>query len=262
MLQLKTQLLLTGALALACAIPAAAQQTPAPASPAAPEFVTHTSFRNRVFEVKHRDPNTLAVALRALGSGHRGATITASRDFMTLTVRDFPENIATIEEALRRLDTPEAARPDIELRIHVLLATNTEGAPEQLPAELRDVVRQLQSTLNYRNYHLVTTLIRRAREGSRGVAGDGTIELSPAITGMGRTSNLNYRSEIQYVTLSSSSEGVTTTQLHGFFFTAASEGAASIRTDVNLRDNERVVVGTANLRDRALILVLSARVIR
>lgn len=257
MLQLKTQLLLAGALALVCAIPAAAQQTPAPAAPAEPDFVTHTSFRNRVFEVKHRDPNTLAVALRALGSGHRGATIMPSRDFMTLTVRDFPENIATIEEALRRLDVPEAPQQNIELRIHVLVAANTEMAASPIPNDLRDVIRQLESTLNYRSYRLLSSLTQRARENSRNLRGEGVFEMPrPDDT----TSPARYGYMIETISLASSTGGSPSLQLRGFSFNIEN---TNIRTDVSLSDGERVVVGTAGLRDnRALVLILTARVVR
>jgi hypothetical protein len=37
---------------------------------------------------------------------------------------------------------------------------------------------------------------------------------------------------------------------------------ASVRSDVGVRDGEKVVVGTAGLRDKALILVLSAKLIK
>ncbi|HEY1404129.1 MAG TPA: hypothetical protein VGB05_08395, partial [Pyrinomonadaceae bacterium] len=106
--KLKAIVVLT--LALGCAHVAAAQQadnqSPAPAAP--DNTVSHTNFKNRVFEVKHREPDTLLSVLRLLTSGHKGAQISANRPFKTITVRDFPENIVSIEETLKRLDTPEA----------------------------------------------------------------------------------------------------------------------------------------------------------
>ena len=257
MLKLKSQLLLAGALVLVCAFTAAAQQTPAHASPPESDFVTHTSFRNRVFEVKHRDPNTLAVVLRPLGSGHRGATIMPSRDFMTLTVRDFPENIATIEEALRRLDVAEAPQQNIELRIHVLVASNTELAASPIPNDLRDVMRQLESTLNSRGYLHLSSLTQRARENSRNVRGEGVFEIP-------RPDNTTYAARYGYnietISLATATGGSPSLQLRGFSFNIEN---TNIRTDVNLNDGERVVVGTAGLRDnKALVLILTARVIR
>src|SRR5438128_6735107 len=91
-------------------------QTPAAQATASrgPDYVDFTGFKGKVFDVKYRDPHSLIDALRALGSGFKGATISWSDEFKSLTVRDFPENIAAIEEALKRLDTPQPPVPDIE----------------------------------------------------------------------------------------------------------------------------------------------------
>src|SRR5438552_10761793 len=91
------------------------------------DFVTEKGFKSKVFEVKYRDAESLRRVLLTLGSGFKGASISPSSEFKTLTVRDFPENIAAIEEALKRLDTPAAPRPNIELHMHVLIASNTAG---------------------------------------------------------------------------------------------------------------------------------------
>src|ERR687883_1570727 len=155
----KLRLVAAAALALACApFGAAQQQQPAP------QYVENTGFKNRIFEVKNRDPESLLSVIKLLTSGFKGAQASADRNFKTITVRDFPENIAAIEDALKRLDTPEAAHPEIELHIHVLIAGNTELGASEVPAELKDVVGQLRSTLNFKNYYLLTSIIQRAKE--------------------------------------------------------------------------------------------------
>src|SRR5215467_12410816 len=103
------------------------------------EFVTDKGFSSRVFELKHRDPVEIASVIRPLGSGFKGAIVSVNREMRTLTVRDFPENIATIEAALKRLDVPEAARKDVELHIWVLVASNGEAAG-RFPDELKEAV--------------------------------------------------------------------------------------------------------------------------
>ena len=111
---LKTVKHLSAALALllvlvSSIIGPAAASTPAPA--ASDNYVTERTFKSKVFEVKYRDPNSLANVVSRLGSGFKGAAISASSEFRTITVRDFPENLATIEEAIKRLDTPAAPAP-------------------------------------------------------------------------------------------------------------------------------------------------------
>src|SRR5215470_14013339 len=74
-------------------------------------------FSVKLFEVKHRIPSALRDALWTLGSGAKGADINANNNLNTLTVRDFPENIAAIEEALKRLDVPDKPPVSLECQL-------------------------------------------------------------------------------------------------------------------------------------------------
>src|SRR6266540_2489790 len=79
-------------------------QTPQPAPQAAPkepEYVQEKGFKSKVFEIKNRDPFDILSVLRPLQSGFKGATMSASRELNTISIRDFPENIAVIEEAIK-----------------------------------------------------------------------------------------------------------------------------------------------------------------
>src|SRR5919106_4281558 len=92
---------------------------------AAEPLNTIRDFRNKIFEIHNRDPRQIADAIRLLGSGVGNAGINVNTDLKTLTVRDFPENIATMEEAIKRLDQPAPATPDIELKISVLIGSKS-----------------------------------------------------------------------------------------------------------------------------------------
>jgi hypothetical protein len=239
----------------------AATPVPAPAA-ATPDYVDFTGFKGKVFDVKYRDPRALMVALRPLGSGFKGSTIQYSDEFRTLTVRDFPENIAAIEEALKRLDVSQAAQPDIELRMHVLIATNVEGGSNQYSADVGDVVKQLQATLSYKSYYGVATIVQRAKDGTLGLSGRGVAEVGGRILGADQPASAHYSYNIQSLGLSSDSTGGFTVQLRSASFNIGSPsfGEASINTSLSVRSGEKVVVGTATLGNKGLILVLSARV--
>jgi len=244
-------------------------QTSAPQATAsrAPDYVDFSGFKGKVFDVKHRDPRVLWEALRTLGSGFKGATISWSDEFKTLTVRDFPENIAAIEEALKRLDTPQPPVPDIEILMHVLIASNAEGAPDDLPASLKDVVAQLRSTLNFKSYHSLTAIVQRSRAGTRSIEGNGAVGLKIAVTDKEERAEYNYRffgSGSPAASVTTNSAGASTVQIPDMSFTFASPslGTARIETGLTVRDGEKVVVGTSSLKDRGVILVLSARVIK
>src|SRR5713226_888903 len=241
------------------------QSQPAPTD----KYVTNSGFKNRVFEVHNRMPDDLVPVIRLLTSGFKGAELAASNEFRTITVRDFPENIAAIEEAIKRLDTPEVTRPDIELRMHVLLASNKEGASNQYPADLKDVVTELQKTLSFKEYTLLTSIVQRTRE-SRGtrssyVDGRGSAEVGwpdSSVPGgtVKRISNYQYYANSVALTPSS---GAAEIQLGEFTFSLSVPGTeARIHSDVRMRDGEKVVVGTAGFSDKALILVMTARVLK
>jgi len=241
-------------------------------------YVTEKGFRSRVFEMKHRDPDSLHGVLRALGSGFKGATMSPNREFKTLTVRDFPENIAAIEEAIKRLDNPENPQSDIELRIHILTGSNTEAPTNQYPSELNEVIKQLQATLNYKNYSLLTSIVQRAKEGTSGVRSSGTMNTQLPSEVASLDSGTKYSLEINSLSLDATPSGVQTVQIGTLNFnvtfpivTKLAEPNSlphiqyengGIRTAVSVRDGERVVIGTASLKDKGLIVVLSARVIK
>ena len=245
--------------------PLLAQPSPAPRAPEASKeesFVTEKGFASRVFEVKHREPGDLAAVLRPLGSGYRGAAVSANRDFKTISVRDFPENIAAIEAALKRLDVAEAAKKDVELRLWVLVASNGQPAAGRFPEDLKEAVGALKSTLNYSSYSLAGSFVQRVRDGARGIRGEGVTDLSQASIGKAPGKNMQLEYGITSLSLDADASGGPAIRLDGFTLSLVGEGRAQLRTDVTLRDGEKVVVGTSTVQDRGLIVVVSARVIR
>ena len=243
-----------------------AQTTPTPA--ASDNYVTNSGFKNRVFDVQNRVPEDLIPVLRLLTSGFKGAQLSASNEFRTITVRDFPENIAAIDEAIKRMDKPEAARPDIELRMHVLLASNQATTLNQYPADLKDAIGELQKTLNYKEYYLMTSIVQRTRD-SRGerpgyLQGSGSAEIGWPSGSAGAIKRIvTYQFDASSIALTTNPSGGFEMQLGKFDFSLSVPGnVAKIHSDVRIREGEKVIVGTAGFNDTALILVMTARVIK
>lgn len=269
MLKNTTNILLALALLLIVISASFAQQ----ADPGRPqetprENVFTKGFKTKIFAVKYRNVDRLAAVLRSLMSSG-AASISASSEFKSITVRDFPENLATMEEALMRLDKPTAPRPNIDLHMHVLIASNTRGKPggttAPVPAELRDVLKQLSETLTYQNYELVTSAVQRlTTEMTRAVEVKGTAEVSgenPTAPSL----PMVYNHDIQSVSLVQNATGGPTVEIGYFRFTALigkDLPGVWIGTALNLRDGEKVVVGTADIRNRALVIVLIAKLIK
>lgn len=247
-------------------------QTAAPNPQAkGPDFVEEKAFKGKVFEIKYRDPNGLLRAIQPLASGFKGATMSANQEFRTLTVRDFPENIGAIEEAIKRLDVPEAPRPDIEFRVHVLIASDAASITEEVPVELADVIKQMKSTLKFKTYNLMTSVIQRAKEGLGTIDSNGIVESKLFSVERPHGNPIFYNIILRQPSLDRTS-GTSTIQINEFRFwmrIPLALGPSEIRyenvgfqTPVSLRDGEKVIVGTTTMADKGVVVVLSARVLK
>jgi hypothetical protein len=249
----------------------APQATPTPTA-RGPEYVEEKGFKTKILEIKYRDPNSLVRVVSNLGSGFRGAGIGANSDFKTLTIRDFPENIAVIEEAVKRLDTPLAARPDIEFHVHIIIASNTPTSTEELPAELTDVVRQLQGTLKYKSYGVMASSVHRTAEGGQGVSSNGIAESKLFNVSTPGGNPIFYQYGLAPITIRDIA-GSTAIEIGRFQFSMRIPlnlgGAAQIQyenvgfnTPVTARESEKVVVGTTTMGDKGLIVVVTAKILK
>jgi hypothetical protein len=230
------------------------------------EFNTNKDLKTKLFVVQNRDPNTIAGAVRLLGSGFKGAELNTNQELRTITVRDFPENIAAIEDAIKRLDVPAAPAPDLELKISVLIGSKSPLSGASVPDDLKPVVQQLESTLSYAHYGLMTTTVHRTKTGN-GIEGSGVAE--PTLLGMKveQARPIFYTYNLRSITVRETSLDV-----HNFQFSMRVPidiGNGSIQyqnvgfeTPVAVRQGEKVVIGTTTMGDKALIVVVAAKVNR
>lgn len=228
------------------------------------EFNENKSFKNQVFEVHNRSARDVANAIQLLGSGFKGAGISVNSELHTITVRDFPENIASIDEAIKRLDRAEAV-PDVTLNVAVLIGSKSPltGAPA-IPDDLTPVVKQLQSTLRYSHYGLLTATMHRTKSGAM-VQSSGVAD--PALVGIavpqGRPIFYSYQ-------LRRIGVGEQNVSVDGFNFSMrvpVEVGKDNVQyqdvgfdTPVSIRQNEKVVIGTTTMGDKALVVVVTAKV--
>lgn len=262
--QLRHRTLLALALLLLVAPAALAQSE---ASKQEDNFVTQKMFQNRVFDVKNRDPQSLVRVLAPLTSGFRGAVVSANPEFRTISVRDFPENITVIEEAIRRLDMPEGPRPSVEFQVHMLVASNDEAMPSRYPAELAGVVKQLQSSLGYKNFSLMGSQIVRSKEGRGENSNKGVADFKMPNDSSTSKSPVYY----DYVMRGVSLEGATGSarvQVEDFVMVLKVPlwlggdklvyESVGFKNPVTLREGERVVAGTTSIADKNVVVIISA----
>jgi hypothetical protein len=268
-----TKLIAIIACALLPPLTAFAQQNQSQNKQDEPNWVEISGFKGQIFDIKNRDPRELAQILKPLGSGFKGTIMQPNNEYKTITVRDFPENIATIGEAIKRLDVPLPPKPpwpvlppDVEVFVYVLIASNDESAGGAPPPVLADVIKQLQATLNYKSYQLLVPIVHRTRYDNGAIEARGTAALPDKSFGgkyelkIGGIYPENRQSESSRINLGTIN----------FFMDGFSEmelrpvplGEIRISTRLSVRDGEKVVVGTSSLRDKAVILVLMTRILK
>lgn len=259
-------------------LPGFAQQataTPAaaPAKDPDPDPAMLRAMKSKIFEIKHRHPTWLANSLRVLGSGVRGARIDSNdqNGLNTISVRDFPENLATIEEALKRLDMPSSAQkaPDVELTLHVLFASKSPAGETTLPVELHEVVKQLKNTLAFRGYTLAASFVQRTQiqeDGRSDSRGLGHVLPNALGTPEGKEApRMKVEWGLNGLKLDARPEGTSSYQVASFWLDLNEEAPsksftlAKFRTSLSLKEGERVVVGTSVVKDHGIIVVLTAR---
>lgn len=242
----------------------AQNQTPKPAED---EYNNIKEYRNKIFAIQNGDVRAIAGAIKLLGSGFKGAGISINEDLRTITARDFPENLAAMEDAIKRLDRATPKSPDLEMKIFVLIGSKTPLANAALPDELGPVVKQLQATLRYGNYGLMTSMVHRTTLGS-GIRGSGVAE--PTLLGMTAAQDrpIMYTYDLRRIT--SADAAHTTIDIDSFDFSMRvpidvgnnniQYQSVGFATPVSIRQGEKVVIGTTTMRDKALVVVVTASV--
>ncbi len=205
----------------------------------------------KMFKVNHQSVESVARSLRHLQSGERETKFEANEGLDTITVRDRPNNVAAIEQAIKQLDV---ARPDVSFQVRVLLASH--DGETNVPADMQKVVRQLQQNLQFKSYQQLAAMTQRVRSGAR-VESQGFIQLAPPA--VEKSVRADSELELRPV-VTGDKRGSRIIQLRSLRFELGHRdvGHAEIRTDLVVPEGEIVVVGTAALGTRALVLVVWA----
>ena len=218
-------------------------------------------FQTKMIEVHHRDARDIYTAVRTLGSGAQGAELNFDHEMHTITVRDFPENIAAIEEAIGRLDKPVPPAPSVELKISLLIGSKTALPGPALPEDLEPVVKQLQSTLRYSHYGLLAANIHHTRAGE-GIEGSGVAE--PALIGNMSGNPVFYTYRLRNIRVEDNTINVEELKFGMRVPVQMNKMTqyenVGFNTPLSIKQNEKVVIGTTTMGDRAVIVVLIANV--
>jgi len=169
---------------------------------------------------------------------------------------------------------------NLDTQLFLIVGTNQDVDDAKLPASLDNVVKQLRSTLPFKNYRLAATLINRVKnQGRLTLSWIGGPMASPTAAATNVTPSFS-QFNVREVKLIRNAENQPLVQMLGFNFGAripiqtpgaiAANGAVApavayeptgVSTDISMREGEPVIVGTLNIGPSgdAIILVVSAK---
>jgi hypothetical protein len=184
----------------------------------------------------------------------------------TLALRGTPEEIARVEELLKRFDVPAPGKlaRQIQITIHTIEATDQPGESPALPPNLTSAVEQLRTAFGYKGFRLMDTILLQGREGSE-------LEL----TGMLPITATQSSEKTFYVARyarAGYNDAQKTLFVNGFKFNIripvssgehTTYGDSGITTDLSIRDGQKLVLGKLT-KDQTpgtgVFLILTAKV--
>ncbi len=212
--------------------------------------VAEPAMTAKLFRLKHQTSNDVVKPLQALRSGAKGSKLDETSAFESISVFDYPANVNAIADAIRQLDTPT---PDLVLHVHVLLAGN-EGESD-VPRGLDTVIQELSRTLKFRSYQALIAVDQRVRSGSwTRSEGDALLPASLVDDGSASQYEIKLQASVSKVAGKPTEIVLRSVSLDVRHKQA---GRIDIDTDLTLRLGETAVVGTATLKNRAIVLVIS-----
>jgi hypothetical protein len=179
----------------------------------------------------------------------------------------------------QRQTQPPPDETNFETQLYLLVGTNQDVGDARIPTSLEGVMKQLRSTLPFKNYRLATTLLNRVKNEGRLDVNSISGPFVPVTTSNNIPQTTPSQFKIRQIKLVSEN-GQPLVQMSGFYFNsrlaipvgspvAAANPAppafnyesAVLSTDISVREGQPVVVGTLNTGPSgdAIILVISAK---
>jgi hypothetical protein len=212
----------------------------------------------KLITVRYVDANVVHNLLRTFAPGNDW-TMESDNRLHVIALRGRPEIVATLEEAIKKLDVPSA---DFELTVYLISSSPQVG--DQLPDALASTAKQLHGVFAYKGYQLLDSFVLR---GSDGQGGNAVGNVSKD----GKSSTYRFHYERAAV----SGEAPKVVNLHNLDLQIQSFTGAfnkdgyplshdtTLHTDIDVRDGQKVVVGKSDVNngESPLILVVTAKVL-
>jgi hypothetical protein len=226
----------------------------------------------KVLKVEHVDVRRLRQIFQIFA-----VEIHADEELKVISVRGAPESVAALEASLERLDVPPPPAKNIDLRVYLLNAKAESAGASKVPSEIDDVVDQIRTIFPYGSFRLWETIQLRTRDAHSGVAEGPKWVQGYVSDDAASVSGLHYEFGFISAKATPDDEGRHLVRLDGLQLEITGPPRvvntekgpqtrrpqiAAIRTDIDVRESQKVVVGKANIgsEEGALFLVVTASV--
>jgi hypothetical protein len=214
----------------------------------------------RVVNISKGNPETILRSVRPLSGD-----VTVTADQSNILLGGPKASVEGLEAVIKQLDVAPAALRNIEVTVYMIAAGSSGGI--ELPDELTPVATQLKGVFPYKSFRLLDSFALRIRDGQLG-------RINGSIGRAGEASRILYSFNVKQVHIQNQ-DAAATVRMDGLDFTMKNPisvspkgevhfSEADIRTDVDVRAGQKVVVGkTSSLEGTggALFLAISAKIL-
>ena len=218
---------------------------------AAAPLLAADEVAHKVVEVKYKDVNAFKELI-----ANFGLQVRADQSLKALVLTGPAGTVALAEAAITKLDV-QPTQKDVGVLAYLVLASNEpQSGPE--PADLTQVIKQMRALFPYKSYQLLDTIWVRTSAGGSKFHSEG---LLPANSKLDPNMNMTYGLESGGTWYIDFDQKVMFSDLS--LSLAAGPRRFQIRSNVSIREGQKVVIGKTNPAgpDSAVILVVTAKVI-
>lgn len=211
--------------------------------------------------------STNARSLAAVASGGSPVVVRADDPLKAIVLRGKQVDVTALESTIRELDSASSSpvSRNVELTVYLLQGSGSVSgtAVENITPAMAPVVKQLRAIFPYNNYQLLSTMLLRSSEGTP-ASTDGL--LKPFGNAQGSVPSVySVRYKAARVSPDGAGSSIHLTGFHFLLRVPMAQGMfdASIDSDVDIREAQKVVVGKSNIEtaDTALFVVLIAKLV-
>lgn len=201
-----------------------------------PVWAANDSLVSRAFELEHKDPQRVIDTVQGLLSRDGSYSIQPAKQ--TIVITDTPATLERVAKVLEQLDVPPR---NYTLKL-TLVSASRSGNPPKVAEDLAEISRKMSGVLRFNTFEKVGSATARGNEGTDLVF---DIDGYNARFGFGQYDPLSQSLKIDDFRLDRTKD---------------STGSPLIRTSLNLRVGQTVVLGASRQAEsgKALMIVLLA----